>query len=457
MVQSMKKIVLIIFVLFSSAVARTCCGISPGVATGHVLLVSDIHFDPLANADGDIVRKLISAPVSQWKEIFASSTQNTYAHAPADANYPLLESALSAAIAQGPFDFVIASGDYLRHDFLKAFVKAGYSSSDFPAFATKTAVFVINTVQTTLGVPVYAALGNNDSASEDYSTDPGSAFLASLADSLGVLAIDQDANVAFRYAGFYELPHPTLPNEEIVVLNTVLWSRSYAILRADRSDPGAAEIQWLAWKLYQAKTLTHKVILVMHIPPGIDVFASCRRGNDQPPIQFWQDHYFTQFLELMRKYGDIVQIALAGHTHMDDFRVLDTGNASPLVFRITPSISPNAGNNPAFSVLNYDSDSGNFSDIATFYLNLADGENSPQWVLEYRFPSDYGYRSLNATNLEALTASIHDDPNVRETFAKHFAALAPSPKLTFLTNWLFYSCAETRFTSTDYARCTHGR
>jgi sphingomyelin phosphodiesterase acid-like 3 len=446
-------LVLTIFVLFCLAVARTSCAFSAGRATGHILLVTDIHFDPLA--DPAIVKQLIAAPVSQWQELFARSKQNGYAHAPADANYPLLKSALSAAIAQGPFDFVIASGDYLRHGFLNAFIEAGGTLGDFPGFATKTAVFVIDTLQTTFGVPVYAALGNNDSASGDYCMEPGSAFLSSLADSLEVLAIDPEATVDFRTAGFYELPHPTFPNEEIVVLNTVLWSRSYSILGAGSSDPGAAEMQWLAWKLYQARTLAHKVILVMHIPPGIDAYASCRRGNDQTPIQFWQDRYFTQFLELMQKYGDIVNIALAGHTHMDDFRVLgDTGNASPVVFRITPSISPTFGNNPAFSVLNYDGDSGNFSDIATYYLNLADGGNSPQWALEYRFPSAYGYSSLNATNLGALSASIHDDPEVRRTFAKYYAVSASSP--ITCTNWLFYSCAETRFTPTDYRRCTHG-
>jgi len=445
--------VLIIIVFFNATVARTCWAFSPGRATGHVLLVSDIDFDPLADPDPAIVKQLIAAPVSQWKEIF--SKQNGYAHAPADANYPLLKSALSAAAAQGPFDFVIASGDYLRHGFQSAFIEAGGSSSDFPAFATKTAVFVINTVQTMLGVPVYAALGNNDSASGDYGLDPGSAFLATLADSLGVLSIDPEATVDFRTAGFYELPHPTLANEEIVVLNTVIWSRSYSILGADSSDPGAAEMQWLARKLDQAKTLTHKVILVMHIPPGIDANSSCRRGHDQAPIQFWRDSYFTQFLELMRKYGDIVQIVLAGHTHMDDFRVLgDTGNASPVVFRITPSISPTFGNNPAFSILNYDADSGNLSDIANYYLNLADGGNSPQWVLEYRFPSAYGYNSLTATNLGALAASIHDDPKVRKAFAKYYAVSAPSPINS--TNWLFYSCAETRFTSNDYASCIRG-
>ena len=157
----------------------------------------------------------------------------------------------------------------------------------------------------------------------------------------------------------------------------------------------------------------------------------------------------------MRKYGDIVQIALAGHTHMDDFRVLgDTGNASPVVFRITPSISPTFGNNPAFSILNYDADSGKLSDIANYYLNLADGGNNPQWVLEYRFPSAYGYSSLTAMNLGAIAASIHDDPKVRRTFAKYYAVSATSP-INF-TNWLFYSCAETRFMSNDYASCTRG-
>jgi hypothetical protein len=79
-----------------------------------------------------------------------------------------LKSALSAAAAQNPIDFVIASGDYLRHDFRCAFIKAGGSPRDFPTFATKAAVFVVNTVQATLGVPVYLALGNDDSFCVDY-------------------------------------------------------------------------------------------------------------------------------------------------------------------------------------------------------------------------------------------------------------------------------------------------
>jgi sphingomyelin phosphodiesterase acid-like 3 len=173
--------VLVTLILAWSPAAQVNAAVSPAGRTGQALLVSDIHFDPLA--DSAIVKQLIAAPASQWESIFATSAQGGYAHAPSDANYPLLKSALSAAAAQNPIDFVIASGDYLRHDFQSAFIKAGGSPSDFPTFATKTAVFVVNTIQATLGVPVYLALGNDDSPCVDYGLVPGSPFLAALADA----------------------------------------------------------------------------------------------------------------------------------------------------------------------------------------------------------------------------------------------------------------------------------
>jgi sphingomyelin phosphodiesterase acid-like 3 len=439
----------ILFVLSGSSVAPVCFA----TPNGRVLLVSDIHFDPLA--DPKIVNELVAAPASRWPDIFAPSAEGGYAHSPDDTNYSLLKSALSAAAAQGPFDFVIASGDYLRHGFQSAFVKAGGSPADYPAFATKAAVFVVNTVQNTLGAPVYVALGNNDSASGDYGLDPGSGFLTALANTLQILTNNPEAAADFQAAGFYELSHPTLPKEDILVLNTVFWSRSYSILGSNTSDPGAAEIQWLSWKMYEARILGHKVILVMHIPPGIDAYASSHRGDYKSPIQFWQDRYFIQFRELMDSYGDIMQLALAGHTHMDDFRLLGaSGGKQPLVIRIMPAISPVFGNNPAFSVLDYDTVTGDISDIATYYLDLAKGGNDPRWALEYHFPSAYGYNAVNALNLAALAASIHGDPKVRQVFAGYYAVSAPSPITSI--NWPFYSCAETQFTATDYSSCCAG-
>ena len=318
------RFVLVILISFwLPGLPETFAGLPP-TPSGNALLLSDLHFDPLA--DPGILKQLIDAPASDWEPIFASSKQVGYARTPDDANYPLIKSAFYAAAGQSSVDFVIATGDYLRHDFQQAFLKDGGTSDQFTDFATKTALFVLHTLQTTFRVPVYFALGNDDSPSGDYRVDPGGPFLAQLADSLEVLKNHPDAAADFRAAGFYELPHPTLANHEILVLNTVLWSRSHSIFQPDSADAGAAEIQWLGWHLYRAKISGKKVILVMHIPPGIDSYKSAHTGVGKAAIEFWQSRYFAQFLELMKIYGTIVQLALAGHTHMDDFRVLSPGD-----------------------------------------------------------------------------------------------------------------------------------
>ena len=445
------RFILISFYLLDLPVALAG---SPPPPDGKALLISDLHFDPLA--DPSLVKQLIDAPVSDWESIFSSSKQTGYAHAPQDANYPLIKSALSAAAGESSVDFVIGIGDYLRHNFEEAFLKAGGPSDEFTDFATKTALFVINALQTSFRVPVYFGLGNDDSACGDYRVDPGGPFLAALADSLDVLKNHPDAAADFRAGGFYELPHPTLANHEIVILNTVLWSRSYAICGSDSGDAGEAEMQWLSWQLYRAKTSGKKVMLTMHIPPGIDSYKSAHTGAGKPATEFWQTKFFTQFIDLMKTYGGIVQIALAGHTHMDDFRVLSPGgSASPVAFRITPAISPIFGNNPGFSVLEYQAGTGEVSDIATYYLNLAGGRSDPQWALEYRFSTAYGYNGFSAENLQSLAAAIHSDPSVRHVFAGFYATSAPSPIKP--DNWPYYACSETQFTSSDYANCLTGQ
>jgi sphingomyelin phosphodiesterase acid-like 3 len=110
-------------------------------------LLADIHFDPLANPS--FVSRLIRESVSLWPAILtdpSSSNQARLSTLGQDTDYGLFQSTISAAANQKPFDFVVLLGDYLRHKFKDAFVQAGGAPADFPAFATKTAVFVLNTV-----------------------------------------------------------------------------------------------------------------------------------------------------------------------------------------------------------------------------------------------------------------------------------------------------------------------
>ena len=180
----------------SAALAQTA------PATGRALLISDIHLDPLA--DPAIVKQLIASPVEQWERDFPSSQQKSLSPYGADANYPLFSSTLNAAAAQTPFDYVIFTGDALRHNFSQAFVAAGGTSDQFPAFAAKTReAFVIQELQNRFKVPVLAALGNNDSSCGDYQIPPDSPFLAATADQLAVLAASPEAKSTFELSGLF--------------------------------------------------------------------------------------------------------------------------------------------------------------------------------------------------------------------------------------------------------------
>jgi sphingomyelin phosphodiesterase acid-like 3 len=337
-------------------------------AAGRALLISDIHLDQLA--DPSIVKQLIAAPVAEWRSIFQSSQQKSLSTYGSDANYPLFSSTLIEAARLEPFDYVVFTGDALRHNFSQAFVAAGGTSSQFPAFAAKTAVFVVRELQQRLRVPVLAAIGNNDSGCGDYQIPPGSPFLAALGDELTVLRNSPEAKSTFQLGGFFSAAHPTVANQDIVVLNSVFWSATYASCNALPGDPGEAEIDWLGWKLYTARLLHRGVTLVMHIPPGMDAYSSSEGGKCTNAVAFWQDKYATQFLALMKTYSDVVQLAFAGHIHMDDFRV-SPGDTPSLPLRITPAASPIFKNNPGISVLSYNVKTAAVSDITTFFIALS--------------------------------------------------------------------------------------
>ena len=251
-----------------------------GPATGRALLISDVHFDPLA--DPAIVKQLIASPVEQWDAIFQSSQQKSFSPYGTDTNYALFSSTLAEAAAQAPFDYVIFTGDALRHNFSQAFVAAGGTSDQFPAFAAKTEAFVVQEWQDRLKVPVLAAIGNNDSGCGDYQIPPNSPFLAALADQLTVLATSPEAKATFQLGGFFSVHHPTVANQDIIVLNTVFWSTSYKSCTRTGGDPGEAEIEWLGWKLYTARLLHRRVTLVMHIPPGMDAYNSSHARCPDP-------------------------------------------------------------------------------------------------------------------------------------------------------------------------------
>jgi sphingomyelin phosphodiesterase acid-like 3 len=146
-----------------------------------VVVVSDVHFDPFY--DPSLFPALVDADVSEWENIFKTSTITTPSTWGSDANYPLLALAL-ASIRQnkGGSPLIIFTGDILVHHFSQTFYSL-YGSQDVPAmqaFADKTVAFFMNQLKLSApDLPIMFTLGNNDSYA-DYVVD--SNFLSNTAE-----------------------------------------------------------------------------------------------------------------------------------------------------------------------------------------------------------------------------------------------------------------------------------
>ncbi len=115
---------------------------------------------------------------------------------------------------------------------------------------------------------------------------------------------------------------------------------------------------------------------MFHIPPGIDGYSSVvkyqalSKSGTAPAtekmcasaiVPMWQPKWTSQFQTLLAKYEGTVIVSLAGHTHTDDFRLLNSSGAKPEFVLISPAISPVYRQNPAFRVVTFATD-GSLSD-----------------------------------------------------------------------------------------------
>jgi len=425
------------------------------------LSITDIHFDPFA--DISIVKKLNSSPVSQWQEIFTNARDNDAANYGSDANYSLTSSAIEAADALNfGYDFILYSGDYLSHDFRATYNQfVGGSAQEFNQFAIKTMQYVSNSLSIKFNdVPVLGTLGNNDAVCGDYMISPKSPLLTGIAPQWANLSQQPNAFSDFTLGGFYKVKHPVVPNHDIIVLNNIFWSAEYQDSCATGVEhPGDAMMAWLEWQLYQSNHIGHTATLLMHVPPGINAYSSSKGiSNCQDQIQpFWQEKYTSKFLSLLKNYNGVITNAFTGHTHMDNFRVITLPQSSVQIpLHITPAVSPIFNNNPAFKIVQYDTQNGGILNSATFVASNIEqaSQGSPvQWQLEYISSLTYNLPDLSAASLSALAENIVTSEKTRSTFMSYYAAQTPEGGPMSDQNWQAFACAQTNITREDFANC----
>lgn len=428
-------------------------------ATGMFLLLSDLHFDPFA--DTKIIEQLGAKPTGDCKD--RASTY--FSKLGSDTNYLLLRStfdnvAATAAKNRIHYDYVILTGDLLAHQFDEKFQKCvGGGDQAYQKFASNTIKYVDDMMAKALpGVPVFAALGNNDSDKGDYAR-PSTAFLATVvhdwSGAWGKLpaATRQSAIASFEQIGSYAVPNPTVPSNELVILNANLWvaRNSNACGFAD-PDP-AGQFAWLHNVLERLKREQRTATLVMHVLPGIDAMRSSM-GEVQ---LLWNVSCTQKFVAQMSDYRGVVREIYAGHIHRDDFRILPDRAGKPfLPIHISPSVSPVYFNNPAFEIGWYDNRTGELADYSAFDLDIANGKST--WAAEYTFTQAYGFARPNLGALVELARKIRDG-NPQSGVGLDYADRYNAGIGLFLTekNWRNYSCSQTEVFPPLFAACKAGR
>lgn len=394
-------------------------GLSPlsslaaGPDAGRVLLFSDLHFDPFQ--DPALFPALTQAGADEWASIFQGSSRTRVSGYGEESNYPLFRSLLDKAARTLPQpDSIIFPGDILCHQFNSKFQKISKSGSqaELRAFIDKTASFFSRQVsQSFPGAPAYFSLGNNDSYCGDYMIEPGGAFLRNSAQTFGTYLLGPSRDrgsfeQTYPHGGYYSL----IPNQGasglLISLNTIFFSYNYsdACGSGQSRDPGLVQLDWLEGELKKARADSRRIWLLLHVPPGVNVYSSISRysragGGLSTTRMMWQDRYLDRFLEITQTYGDMFSAMFAGHTHMDDFRLLEGGRN---FVHICPSVSPIFGNNPGFQTLSYNRSTLAVTDYQAFFMDVSRaGANKPvpDWQPEYTYSQAYGQPALDHQSL----------------------------------------------------------
>lgn len=425
-----------------------------------LLSVSDLHFNPFY--DPSLMDSLVTTDYRYWEAIFRSSKQipNGYN---SDADYPLLRSAFAAMRQQNPNPgFIIISGDFLCHEFQSKYgTYAGSYPDSLQSFTAKTIQFVAWLLNKYFPrAIVLPVLGNNDSDCGDYKVQPGGWFLAMFARAWvplqrnGSAAADSNFVVQFSKGGYYTHPFRNGTNAQLVLLNTVFFSANYSNSCGNPgADPAGDELDWLDAVMNAGKLKKQPAWMVYHIPPGINVYSSVSGTGscDANITLMWQEQYNTRFLGLVRQYAPQIRAALAGHTHMDDFRVIYTDSIPVSFIHITPAISPLFGNNPGFQRITYNRLTLGLQNAETFYLNV--GRQGSVWTPEYNFQKAYGVSGINAASLHKVRQKILTDTVFRNRYIRLYDVSNPPLNGINPQNWKAFWCGTGALTQQSFSAC----
>jgi sphingomyelin phosphodiesterase acid-like 3 len=443
------------------------------------LMVSDIHFDPFA--DPSHVTQLVTAPIAAWETILSEpspdSAQNYQkllkdcgSRGP-DTSFALLRASLVEMRARDPkAAFVTVSGDLLAHSFECKLQRSlpTVDADGRAAFAAKTIAFIAGQMRLALpGVPIYFALGNNDSDCGDYRLDVRSRFFSAVAQ---VLTSDVSPSLRhqavkdFGVAGYYavDLPAPVRDARLLVVDDTFMAARFVACSGKEDRTGDTLTIDWLSAQLDAARAAHRKLWVMGHIPPAIDVKGSISHGKTSACTSEPKEYLDSEALaNKMTESSETIQVGLFGHTHMDEMHLLTASasekqpSAGNVAIKIVPSISPINGNNPAFLITKIDP---NTAQIVDYELIAASGSDPAKirWGESYDYQLTYHEKAFNSSAMTRLAAEFRADDEAQDprsqAYIRNFMPGIGAELLRLV--WPTYVCALSSQDPASFSHCS---
>ncbi|HEV2647529.1 MAG TPA: hypothetical protein VGU46_14320 [Acidobacteriaceae bacterium] len=487
-----------LFTLTAVAPAQTPQKPTPTIPA---LFLSDIHLDPYA--DPAKVVKLNASPASEWPAILTSAPSPTQqqdssalrAACPTrglDTDTPLFQSALKAIHTQAAHArFATISGDLLAHSFDCKYkhLLPQASPADYVAFTQKTILYILT--QLHLALPqttIYTALGNNDSGCTDYHLDAtNDPFLAAVAptitQALQLPKSEQQAILSdLASIGSYNAPLAAIPHTRVIVLDDLFLSREYATCAAKPDpNPAATQLSWLATQLASARSHHEQVWVIGHIPPGVNLYASARKllslCSGDAPKEFLASN---DLADLLARNSDVIRLALFGHTHFDELRLLtsplSTSTTTPdtppldlqmsdptpdharnqgVPLKLVSSITPINTNRPTFTLAKIDPTTATLLDYTVIEASNSTGIGTI-WAPSYTYSTAYHQPAFDAASLSNLIAMFAADPTAKtppsQSYLQNFAPGSPVSALIQLI-WPQYTCSLNHTTTAAFTNC----
>lgn len=451
----MKKFLQMGLLFFFCIVQTTQAAENPADTAQRFLALSDLHFNPYESCAAitpcPLISALRKASANQWPAILRSYQKTPVSYGN-DPNYPALQSALLAAGKQKT-KFVVVLGDYLAHDYQENYQKfsGDFTTAGYQAFVKKTQQFVTQQLaQTFPAQNVFLAVGNNDSYAGDYESEANGAFYHDMAVFWSGLLKDAKLRAAmqkqFVVGGYYAVTLPEQQNLYLIVLNSVLFSTKAQGTGVEQA--AAKQLQWLQTELAATHARQQKALIIMHVPAGVDVYASLKKNPFQL-TELWKSQYTQLFQQYLQQYAGDISGILAGHLHMDFFQAFTTGYPQPVFVSGVPAVSPLFGNNPGFKVYNYDSRSLALLDFTTYIHPL---NSQTEWVEEYRFNQVYQPDCQNCRLLDGM-ALVKPTGGLAESYIRYFSDGTQSQPIA-KGKWLpYYWCLVGNLTVEGYSGC----